>query len=132
MKPGDRFELRFAVTEETVVAFAQVSTDDNPVHMDTAAAVAAGFGGRIAHGMLAAAFISAVLGKHFPGPGTIYLSQKIDFRAPVLVPSSVIVRVECLSVREDKPIATMDTRVLADDGTVVVDGEAIVRIPSRG
>jgi acyl dehydratase len=126
---GDSFERSFAITEEVVRAFSDVSLDRNAIHLSEAAGVAAGFRGAIAHGMLSAAFVSAVIGQDFPGAGTIYLGQQLSFNAPVPVPSVVLVRVTCSSVREDKPIATLKTCVYLADGCLVLDGEAVVRLP---
>jgi 3-hydroxybutyryl-CoA dehydratase len=127
MNTGDTFSMRIPVTSQKIADFAAVSGDDNPVHFDDEVARAAGFSGRIAHGMLLGSFISAVLGRHFPGKGAIYLSQKLVFRAPVPVPSEVTIRVECTAVRPDKPIATLATTVLSESGAVLLEGEAVVR-----
>jgi 3-hydroxybutyryl-CoA dehydratase len=113
-----------------IEAFAAVSGDHNPVHMDEAYARTTTFGGRIAHGMLAAAYISAVLGNQLPGPGAIYLSQSLRFRRPVKIGDPVTARVTVKSLDADKAHATFETACLVG-GKTVVDGEALIMVPRR-
>jgi acyl dehydratase len=123
---GQRASMRKTITEADVVLYAAISGDQNPVHIDEIAARDSRFGRRIAHGMLAAGLISAVLGMRLPGPGTIYLKQTLNFRGPIYLNDTVTTTVEVVSMREDKPIATLVTTVTNQDGEVVVDGESLV------
>ena len=118
------------VTEADVMAFAAVSGDDNPVHLDEAFAAGTPFKTRIAHGMLSASFISALLGVHLPGPGAIYLSQTLQFRRPVRLGASVEARVEITALDEAKGRVTLACACNVD-GKRVLDGEAVVLAPKR-
>lgn len=118
------------ITDEAIRAFAQASGDTNPVHLDDAYAATTPFGRRIAHGMLSAGIISAVLGNDLPGPGTIYLGQELKFKAPVYVGDTLTATVELVKYREDKRIATFRTTCTNQDGVVVVEGEAVVIAPA--
>jgi 3-hydroxybutyryl-CoA dehydratase len=123
---GQSAALSKTITETDIEQFAAVSLDRNPVHFDEAYAKTTRFGGRIAHGMIAAGLISAVLGTKLPGEGSIYLGQTLQFRAPVRIGDTITATVTVVSVREDKPIATLETVCTLDDGTVVVKGEATI------
>lgn len=118
------------ITDEAIRAFAQASGDTNPVHLDEAYAATTPFGRRIAHGMLSAGIISAVLGNDLPGPGTIYLGQELKFKAPVYIGDTLTATVELVKYREDKRIATFRTTCTNQDGVVVVEGEAVVIAPA--
>jgi len=118
------------VTADDIEAFAGVTGDTNPVHLDAAYAETTRFKERIAHGMLTAGYISAVLGTRLPGPGCIYLSQSLKFRAPVRIGDQVDAHV---TVRDVDPLSKrirLETRCLVGE-TVVVDGEAILLVQSR-
>lgn len=117
------------ITDADIRAFAQASGDHNSVHLDESAAAATRFGKRIAHGMLTASVISAVLGNDLPGPGTIYLGQDLKFRAPVFIDETITATVELVKYREDKRVATFRTTVTNQDGVLVVEGEAVVIAP---
>jgi acyl dehydratase len=130
LKAGTSAEWQRTVTAESVELFAEATGDANPIHLDDKAASETRFGRRIAHGMLAAGYISAVLGTKLPGPGSIYLSQHLRFRAPVFLGDVITTRVEVIDVRADKPIVTLRTTCTNQDGVVVTDGEAIVLAPS--
>jgi 3-hydroxybutyryl-CoA dehydratase len=117
------------ITDEDVRLFAQVSGDDNSVHLDDDYAATTPFKRRIAHGMLTASLISAVLGGDLPGVGTIYLGQDLKFRAPVYIGDTVTATVELIKYREDKRIATFRTTCTNQDGVVVIEGEAVVIAP---
>jgi 3-hydroxybutyryl-CoA dehydratase len=119
------------VSEADIVAFAEVTGDTNPVHLDEAYAAATRFGGRIAHGMLAAGFISAVLGVDLPGPGAIYLSQSLRFRRPVRIGDTVEAKATVSAIDGAKAQVTLET-VCTVAGKVVVDGEAVVMVSRRG
>ena len=118
------------VTEADILMFAGVSGDYNPVHINEELAASTMFGGRIAHGMLSASFISAVLANHLPGPGTIYLSQTLKFKAPVKIGDTVVARVTVKELKTEKRRAVFST-VCSVGSTVVLDGEAELLIPAR-
>lgn len=118
------------VTDEDIEMFAQVSTDRNPVHLDEAYARDTIFEGRIAHGMLTAGLISAVIGEQLPGHGTVYLGQTLKFMAPVRPGDTVRAEVQVESIDHAKRRVTLATRCLVGD-TVVLKGEAVVLAPSR-
>jgi 3-hydroxybutyryl-CoA dehydratase len=118
------------VSEADIVLFAGISGDSNPVHVDDDYARATMFKGRIAHGMLTASFISAVLGTRLPGPGCIYLSQNLRFKAPVRIGETVRAVVEVTEIDRDRARVTVSTRCLVGDKTVI-DGEAVLMVPRR-
>ena len=127
---GQTAETTHVVGAADIEAFAAVSGDHNPVHMDEDFAKTTAFGGRIAHGMLAAAYISAVLGNQLPGPGAIYLSQSLRFRRPVKIGDSIIARATVKALDDAKAHATFETVCLVN-GKTVVDGEALIMVPRR-
>lgn len=118
------------VTDADIVLFAGISGDTNPVHLDALFADQTAFKGRIAHGMLSASFISTVLGTRLPGPGCIYLSQSLKFRAPVKAGDTVTARVTVKDVNPDNKRISLDTVCTVDD-TVVIDGEALLMVSRR-
>lgn len=118
------------VSEADILAFAGVSGDTNPVHLDAEFAAAGMFGQRIAHGMLSAAFISTVFGTKLPGPGCIYLSQNLRFKAPVKIGDTVVARVTIKELVAGKRKAVFDT-VCTVAGKVVVEGQAELMVPAR-
>ena len=126
---GKRASFTKHVTEQDVVLFAAVSGDVNPVHLDEAFARETRFGGRIAHGMLSGAVISAALAMEMPGPGVIYLGQTLRFTRPVRIGDRVTANLEVTGKREDKGIVTLACEVTNQDGKVVVTGEATVLAP---
>jgi 3-hydroxybutyryl-CoA dehydratase len=101
----------------------------NPAHINEPYAQQTMFKTRIAHGMLAAGFISAVLGMRLPGPGTIYLKQDLSFKAPVLIGDTVTASVEVVDINTEKRRVTLKTTCTKQDGTVVIDGQALVMPP---
>jgi 3-hydroxybutyryl-CoA dehydratase len=121
---------RHTVAASDIDRFAEVTGDHNPVHLDEAYASKTRFKGRIAHGMLTASFISATLTK-LPGPGTIYLSQNLSFRAPVRIGDTVEARVTVTDIIREKSRVVLKT-VCRVGETVVIDGEALVMVPARG
>ena len=127
---GQTAETRHVVTASEVEAFAAVSGDTNPVHLDEAYAAATTFQTRIAHGMLSGAYISAVLGTKLPGPGAIYLSQTLRFRRPVKLGDTVVTRVTVQALDATRGHATLAT-VCAVNGKSVVEGEAVVMVPRK-
>jgi 3-hydroxybutyryl-CoA dehydratase len=127
---GQSAEHVHEVTEADIDAFAAVSGDANPLHMDEAYAAATPFKGRIAHGMLGASYLSAVLGNDLPGPGSVYLSQSLRFRRPIRIGDVVTARVRVVAIDADKARVTLETLCLVDDKTAV-DGEAVVMVARR-
>ena len=117
------------VTDLDIELFAQVSTDRNPVHLDDAYAMDTIFEGRIAHGMLTAGLISAVIGEQLPGHGTVYMGQSLKFLAPVRPGDSVRAEVEVMEIDYAKRRVKLDTRCLVD-GKPVLKGDALVLAPS--
>jgi 3-hydroxybutyryl-CoA dehydratase len=126
---GMTAEFSKTVTEADVVMFAGVTGDFNPAHVDAVAAEKGPFGGRIAHGMLSASFISTVLAMRLPGPGTIYLSQSLRFLRPVRIGDTVTARVEVLETMAAKRRVRLATTVENQAGEKVVEGEALVMVP---
>ncbi len=122
--------LRKQVTDRDIELFAEVSTDRNPVHLDDAYAMDTIFAGRIAHGMLTAGLVSAVIGEQLPGHGTVYMGQSLRFLAPVRPGDTVLAEVEVTAIDHAKRRVTLDTRCLVDGKKVLV-GEATVLAPSR-
>jgi 3-hydroxybutyryl-CoA dehydratase len=118
------------VTEADIVLFAGITGDTNPVHLDEEFAKPTMFKGRIAHGMLTAGFISTVFGTKLPGPGCIYLSQTLKFKAPVRIGDTVHARVTVSTVDRDKGRVTFATTCHVGE-TIVLDGEAQLMVPKR-
>ncbi len=118
------------VSHSDIVGFADITGDTNPVHLDDGFAAGTPFKERIAHGMLSAGLISAVLGTRLPGPGCIYLSQSLRFRAPVRIGDDVVASATITEVNRDKRRITLDT-VCRVGETVVIDGEAKIMVGSR-
>jgi 3-hydroxybutyryl-CoA dehydratase len=128
---GQVAELAKTVTESDIVLFAGVTGDFNPVHIDAEAAKKSVFGERIAHGMLSAGFISAVLGMRLPGPGSIYLSQTLRFTKPVRIGDTVTAHVEVVEVIAAKRRVRLATTCRNQNDEVVVEGEAVVMMEKR-
>ncbi|MCA1336454.1 MaoC family dehydratase [Pseudooceanicola marinus] len=122
--------LRKEVTDEDIEMFAQVSTDRNPVHLDDAYAQDTIFEGRIAHGMLTAGLVSAVIGEQLPGHGTVYMGQTLKFLAPVRPGDVVTAEVEVTDIDHGKRRVKLDCRCMVA-GKKVMIGEATVLAPSR-
>ncbi|MBK9442120.1 MAG: MaoC family dehydratase [Comamonadaceae bacterium] len=126
---GMSAEIAKTITDADILLFAAVSTDTNAVHMDEEFGRTTMFGGRIAHGMLSASLISAVLGNRLPGPGTIYMSQSLRFRAPVRPGETVHAKITVKEVIPEKARVVVDT-VCTVSGKVVIDGEATLMVTS--
>ncbi|NIZ00188.1 MaoC family dehydratase [Thalassospira lucentensis] len=118
------------VTETDIVMFAGITGDNNPVHLNQEYAQTTMFKGRIAHGMLSAGFISTVLGTRLPGPGTIYLSQNLVFKAPVRIGDTVTAKVIVREIMPSKKRAILETNCYVGD-LCVISGESTVMVPSR-
>ena len=125
---GDTFTKSRTVTDELVRAFAELSGDHNPIHLDEDFAAKTRFGRRIAHGMLSGAFISAVLGFEFRERKIVYLSQTMKFTAPVFIGDTVTTTATVKNIREEKGIVTLETICTKQDGTVALQGQAMVMI----
>jgi 3-hydroxybutyryl-CoA dehydratase len=126
---GDAAEFSKTVSESDIYLYAGVTGDFNPAHIDAVYAAGTFFKKRIAHGMLTAGFISAVIGTRLPGTGTIYLKQELRFLAPVYVGDTITARVEVTVIHPDKKRVTLKTTCFNQEGTVILDGEAIVSPP---
>src|SRR5450631_1109471 len=123
-------QLTKTVASSDVVGFAEVTGDRNPIHLSEHFAAKTPFGTRIAHGLYTASLISAVLGTRLPGPGAIYISQTLNFRAPVKIGDTVVVTVTVAELMPEKSRARLSC-VCAVGGEVVLDGEAPVKVPSQ-
>lgn len=128
LKVGDTDSVTKTITDDDIRAYAQLTGDNNPVHLDEAFARTTRFGRRIAHGMLSAGLISAVLANKLPGTGTVYLSQSLSFVAPVYPGDTITARVTVTRVREDKPIVTLETLCTNQRDETVIRGEAVVLV----
>ncbi len=127
---GDSASFTKTISESDVYLFAGITGDMNPAHVDAVTAAQGMFKQRIAHGMLTASFISTVLAMQLPGPGTIYLGQEVQFRAPVFIGDTITARVEVTEKLEQRKWLKLKTTVTNQDGKVVVDGTATVLPPS--
>lgn len=130
LRLGQKASFGKTITESDIVLFAAVTGDTNPMHLNAEYAKGTIFGERIAHGMLAAGLITKVLGTQLPGPGTIYLSQSLKFRAPVRIGETVTATVEVVALHPERHRATLRTLCLVA-GEPVLEGEAYVSVPAR-
>ena len=129
LKVGDAAEFSKTISEADVYLFAGVSGDLNPAHINEAYAQKTFFKTRIAHGMLSAGFVSAVLGMQLPGPGTIYMRQELAFKAPVRIGDTITARAEVIELNTEKNRVRLKTTCVNQEGTLVLDGEALVSPP---
>ena len=127
---GQRETLMKTVMEDDVVGFANVSGDDNPIHLCDIYASKTRFGQRIAHGLYTASLISAVLGTKLPGPGAVYLSQTLSFKGPVRIGDVVVINVEVVELIDKGRRCRLHCEATVD-GALVLEGEATVMVPSR-
>lgn len=126
LKIGDTYETPFSLSQEQVNAFAELSGDKNPVHIDEAYAASTSFRKPIVHGIFSAAIFSKILGTLFPGEGTIYLSQSLQFKRPVYPGEAYLAKVEVKSL-DGRNTATLSTTLLQEGtGKAVIEGEAKV------
>ncbi|MCE1172205.1 MaoC family dehydratase [Azovibrio restrictus] len=130
LQPGMSASLAKTITDADIVLFSAVSTDTNAVHLNEEFAKTTMFGGRIAHGMLTAGLISAVLGNRLPGPGTIYMGQTLKFKAPVRPGDTVTATATIKEVIVEKKRCIVET-VCTVNGKVVLEGEATMMCTSR-
>lgn len=126
---GQSASFSKTITESDVYTFAGVTGDLNPAHVNEAYAKTTRFGGRIAHGMLSAGLISAVIGMQLPGPGTIYMKQSLSFRAPIRIGDTVTATVRVASFDPESRRAVLTTTCESQDGIQLVSGEALVLVP---
>jgi 3-hydroxybutyryl-CoA dehydratase len=129
LKVGDTAEFTKTVSEADIYMYAGVTGDVNPAHIDEVYAGKTFFKTRIAHGMLLAGFISTVLGNRLPGHGTIYMKQELNFLGPARIGDTVTARVEVVDIEKEKNRVKLRTTCVNQDGTTVVDGEALVSPP---
>lgn len=127
-KPGQRASFTKTITEADVYGFAGITGDFNPLHVDAEYARQGRFGERIAHGMLTAGLISAVLGMRLPGPGGIYLSQSLRFLRPVKFGDTITAVAQVRAYREDKHILTLGTACTNQHGDIVAEGESVLLV----
>jgi 3-hydroxybutyryl-CoA dehydratase len=127
IKVGDEASLTRTITEVHIVNYAGLTGDWNPVHADAEFAAQSMFGERIAHGMLVAGLISAVLGTQLPGPNSIYLGQDLNFVAPVMIGDTIKVVVTVTEKRDEKRIIKLRTTASNQRGEMVIDGSAAVK-----
>ncbi|MDY7036974.1 MAG: MaoC family dehydratase [Thermodesulfobacteriota bacterium] len=123
---GDEADFSKTVTESDIYLFAGITGDFNPVHVNKVYAAQTIFEGPVAHGMLSAGFISTVLGNALPGPGTVYLSQTLEFKAPVRINDTIIARVKVLEKIVKKKQLRLETVCRNQNDEVVIKGEARV------
>ena len=122
---GQTAEYSKQVTDSDVRAYAEITGDFNPVHVDPKAAAASRFGGRIAHGMLSAGLVSAAIANKLPGPGSIYLAQTLRFTAPVRLDDTITVKLTITELLSKKRLK-LSTVCLNQNGETVLDGEATI------
>ena len=124
-KVGQRAERTREVSARDIELFTAISGDRNPLHYDEAVAKASKFGEIIVQGGVTSAILNAVVAEDLPGPGTVFLQVNWSFKAPVRPGDTITGRAEVLDVRSDKPITKLKTSVIRDDGTVVLEGDAV-------
>ena len=129
LRIGDTAEFGKTISESDIYLYAGVTGDFNPAHLNEVYAKKTYFKTRIAQGMLTAGFISGLLGVSLPGPGTIYIRQELDFLAPVHIADTITARVEIIEILNQKNRVTVRTTCVNQDGTMVLDGRAIVSPP---
>lgn len=118
--------IRKSFSSEEVLAFANISGDMNPVHIDEEYASKTIFKKRIVHGILVSGLFSALIANELPGPGSIYLHQSLDFKKPVFHNQMITAFVEIITIRKDKPIFELRTFCISDNQELLIDGKAIV------
>lgn len=127
---GDQAAVTKTFSDSDIRSFAEISGDDNPIHLDDDYAAKTRFGKRIVQGILTAGLISSVLGTQLPGPGSVYICQTLNFRAPVFIGDTITSKATVIDVREDKPVITLETKCTNQEGIVVLDGEAVLLAPN--
>lgn len=130
--PGQRASVTKTISEADVYTFAGITGDFNPLHVNQEFARRSRFGERIAHGMLTAGLISAVLGMKLPGPGGIFLGQSLKFLKPVRFGDTITAEAEVVSYRSEKRILTLKTACTNQHGEQVVEGESVLLVDQEG
>jgi 3-hydroxybutyryl-CoA dehydratase len=125
---SEKASITKEIKDEDIESYADITGDRNPLHLDDAFASTTRFKGRIAHGLLSAGLISAVLGMKLPGPGAIYLSQSLNFVAPVRPGDTLTAEVEVAEWKETKKIIRLKTRCYNQEGTDILHGEAVLLV----
>ena len=123
---GDSFEIKRSFSYTDVEQFSKLSGDVNPIHLDAALAAQSIFEKPIVQGLLVSSLFSAIIANHLPGPGSIYLHQSLNFKAPVFHDTLVIAQIEIISKKPDKPIFELKTTCTNEKGEVLIEGMAIV------
>ena len=123
---GDKARRTRTVTARDIELFTEITGDRNPLHCDEVRAAASRFGGIIVQGGVTTGLLNAVVAEDLPGPGSVFLHVDWDFRAPVRPGDEITAEVEVLEARQDKPITKLRTTITREDGTVVLDGQALV------
>ena len=131
LKIGDSASGTKTFTDADVRIFADISGDKNPIHVEAEYAAKTRFGRRLVHGILTGGLISALLGMQLPGPGSIYIKQTLNFRAPVYIGDTVTATVTVVKIRAEKGIVILKTICKNQDGRVVIDGEAVLLAPKE-
>ncbi len=129
IKVGDSASRTKTFTDEDVRTFAEISGDKNPIHLDDEYAAETRFKKRLVHGILTSGMISALLGMDLPGLGSVYIKQSLNFKAPVYIGDTITATATVIKARADKPIVTLETVCKNQDGTVVIEGEAVLLAP---
>lgn len=129
LKIGDHASMTKTISESDVYLFAGITGDLNPAHVNAVSSAQGAFSGRVAHGILVAGLISAVLGMQLPGPGTIYLGQELRFVSPVHLGDTITATATVTEIDEPKKLARLETICTNQNGTVVIKGSATVRPP---
>src|SRR5688572_1322728 len=128
---GDAVEAATQVTARAIELFAEATGDRNPVHLDEEIASRSQFGGRIAHGMLTAGFVSAAIASKLPGPGSIYMGQTLRFTKPVKLGDTVTVKLEVIEIIAEKKRVRLSSVCTNQKGETVMEGEATVMVPDE-
>jgi acyl dehydratase len=122
---GDRASMSRTIEDGDIERFTEISGDRNPLHYDAEAAARTRFGGLVVQGGITSAILNAVVAERLPGPGTVFLETHWKFLAPCHPGDTITGEVEVTAVRDDKPVTTLATRVVRDDGVVVLNGTAV-------
>ncbi len=125
---GMSYELRKTFSEQDLFAFAELSLDSNPVHLDASYAAQSIFKKQIVHGFLTGSLISAIIGTKMPGPGSIYLHQDMDFRKPVYLGEEVCAVVTITNIKAEKSIVYLQTNCYNSQNEIVIEGNAIIKL----
>lgn len=125
--PGDRYEKKFSFSQEQVNIFADLSGDKNPLHIDQQYAAESSFGKTIVHGVLTISIFSQIIGMEFPGAGTIYLGQELQFKRPVFVGEEYRAELEVIEIIEGKHIAAIKTQIFDPNNKIALEGIAKVK-----